>query len=89
MQSESLSGWASRVADLQPPNVQNVRQRCTRLFTKVFAVHGLVFCFVMQHRLEVDQCQGSQVSSLSKQLEKSVEKVGSLVIFWSFVEGKK
>ncbi len=29
----------------------------------------------MQHRLEVDQCQGSQVSSLSKQLEKSVEKV--------------
>ncbi len=44
----------------------------TRLFTKVFAVHGFVFCFVMQHILEVDQCQGSQVSSLSKQLKKSV-----------------
>ncbi len=27
--------------------------------------------FGMQHRLEIDQCQGSQVKSLSKQLEKS------------------
>ncbi len=52
-------------------------------------MHGLVFCFVVQHRLEVDQCQGSQVSSLSKQLKKPVEKVGSLVVFWSFVEVKK
>ena len=68
---------------------QRVHLACTRLIPKLFAVHGLVFCFVVQHRLEVDQCQGSQVSSLSKHLEKSVEKGGSLVVFWSFVKGKK
>ncbi len=46
----------------------------TRLIPKLFVVHGLVFCFVMQHRLDEDQCQGSQVSLLPKQLERNLLK---------------
>ncbi len=56
---------------------------------KLFAVHGLVFRFVMQHRFKVDQCQGSQVSSLSKQLEKSFEKVEVWFSFGALLKERK
>ncbi len=45
-----------------------------------------VKCFVVQHRLEIDQCQSSQINSLSKQLEKSGWNIGSLLSFGALLK---